>query len=190
LRKINVSTYVTLDGVMQDPGGVGEIEQGGWSMPFFNDEAASYAHEQLLASDGLLLGRTTYEGFAAAWPSMEELEGDFAVRMNTLPKFVASTTLDEPLEWQNSSLIKGDVAQEVRKLKEQPGQDLLMYASAGLMRSLMPHGLIDEFRIWVHPVVLGNGAPLFPEGIDKTELELADTTTLGTGVVILAYRLA
>jgi dihydrofolate reductase len=157
-------------------------------MPFFNEEAASYAQDQLFASDGLLLGRTTYEGFAAAWPSMEEQEGDFAVRMNTLPKFVASTTLDEPLAWQNSSLIKGDVAQEVRKLKEQPGQDLLMYASAGLMRSLMPDGLIDEFRLWIHPVVLGSGERLFPEGVDMTDLRLVDTTTLRTGVVILAYR--
>jgi dihydrofolate reductase len=188
LRKINVSTYVTLDGVMQDPGGVGEIEQGGWSMPFFNEEAASYAHGQLFASDGLLLGRTTYEGFAAAWPTMEEQEGDFAVRMNRLPKFVASTTLQEPLEWQNSRLIKGDVAEEVRRLKEQPGRDLLMYASAGLMRSLMPHRLIDELRLWIHPVVLGTGERLFPDGIGQTDLELVDVTTLGTGVVILAYR--
>jgi dihydrofolate reductase len=188
MRKINVSTYVTLDGSFEDPGGAEEFEHGGWSNPFFNDEAANYAREQLWSSDGLLLGRKTYEEFAASWPNMEETEGDFAVRMNTLPKFVASSTLVEPLDWSNSSLIKGDVADGVSKLKDEPGQDLLMYSSVGLMHTLMGRGLIDEFRLWVHPVVLGGGRRLFPDGIGRSDLKLVDTRTLSTGVAILAYR--
>jgi dihydrofolate reductase len=186
VRKVIVSTYVTLDGIMQDPGGVGEIEHGGWSMPFFNDEAERYANDLLFSCDALLVGRLTYEGFAAAWPSMEEVEGDFAVRMNAMPKHVASTTLSEPLEWNNSSLIKGDVAEEVAKLKQQEGQDILIYGSAALMRTLMEHELIDDFRLWVHPVVLGEGKRLFPEGIEKTDLKLLDTMTFDSGVVVLA----
>jgi dihydrofolate reductase len=177
---------VTLDGVMQDPGGVGEIEHGGWSIPFFNEEAERYANDLLFSCDALLVGRITYEGFAAAWPSMEEVEGDFAVRMNTMPKHVASTTLSEPLEWNNSSLIKGDVAEEVAKLKQQEGQDILIYGSASLMRTLMEHELIDDYRIWVHPVVLGEGKRLFPEGIEKTDLKLLDTTTFSSGVAVLS----
>jgi dihydrofolate reductase len=188
LRKINVSTYVTLDGVFDDPGGAEDTEHGGWSNPYFNDEAAKYARDQLWSSDALLLGRKTYEEFAANWPNMEETEGEFAVRMNTLPKFVASSTLDEPLEWSNSSLIKGDVAEAVAKLKDEPGQNLLMYSSAELMHALMGHGLIDEVRLWVHPVVVGSGQRLFPDGSAAANLKLVDTTTLSTGVVILAYR--
>jgi len=190
VRKVVVSTYVTLDGVMQDPGGTGEFEHRGWTMPFFNEEAGKYAHDQLFACDALLLGRRTYKEFAASWPTAAwvEGEGDFAARMNGLPKFVASTTLAEPLEWNNSSLIKGDVAQEVARLKQQPGQDILMYASAGLMRTLMRHDLIDEYRIWLHPVVLGSGKRLFDDGTGKTDLRLAGTTTLSSGVVILSYQ--
>jgi dihydrofolate reductase len=190
MRKINLSTYVTLDGAFEDPGGAEEFEHGGWSNPFFNDEAAKYARDQLWSSDGLLLGRKTYEEFAASWPNMEETEGDFAVRMNTLPKFVASNTLAEPLDWSNSSLIEGDVAEGVSKLKDETGQDLLMYSSSGLMHTLMGHGLIDEFRLWVHPVVLGGGRRLFPDGIRRTDMKLVDATTLSTGVVILAYERA
>jgi dihydrofolate reductase len=113
---------ITLDGVFDDPGGAEDAEHGGWSNPYFNDEAAKYAREQLWWSDALLLGRKTYEEFAANSPNMEETEGDFAMRMNTLPKFVASSTLEEPLDWNNSSLIKGDVAEAVAKLKDEPGR--------------------------------------------------------------------
>src|SRR5215216_1400780 len=183
MRKVVVSTYVTLDGVFEDPA---------WSAPYWSDRAQQIAHEQLFASDALLLGRRTYETFAASWPTQEwiEREGDFAERMNGLPKFVASTSLEEPLEWQNSRLLKGDIAEEIRKLKEQPGQDILMYSSAKLMHTLMEHGLIDDFRIWVHPLVLGSGGRLFEEGVDKTELKLVDTKTLPSGVTILAYERA
>jgi len=181
MRKVVVSTYVSLDGVFEDPA---------WSAPYWSDEAQQFAHDQLFASDALLLGRTTYEAFAASWPTEEwiEREGDFAERMNSLPKFVASTSLEEPLEWQNSSLLEGDVAEEVHKVKDQPGQDILMYSSVELMHKLMEDDLIDEYRIWVHPVVLGSGRRLFKEGIEKTELKLVDTTTLPNGVVVLTYQ--
>jgi dihydrofolate reductase len=183
MRKVVVSTYVTLDGVFEDPA---------WSAPYWSDEAQQIARDQLFASDALLLGRRTYETFAASWPTEEwiEREGDFAERMNGLPKLVASTSLEEPLEWQNSTLVKGDVAEEVRGLKDQPGEDILMYSSAKLMQALMEYGLIDDFRIWVHPLVLGSGGRLFPEGVERTELKLVDTKTLPSGIAILAYERA
>jgi dihydrofolate reductase len=138
-----------------------------------------------------LLGRTTYETFAATWPTEEwiEREGEFAERMNSLPKYVASTTLEESLEWDNAQLLQGDIAQAVGKLKQESGQDLLMYSSVELMRKLMESNLVDRFRIWVHPLILGSGKRLF-EGIDRTDLKLADTTTLSKGVVVLDYQLA
>jgi dihydrofolate reductase len=187
MRKIVAAEYVTLDGVMTDPGGVGEIEQGGWSSAFFNDELAKYQSDQLFASDALLLGRVTYEGFAAAWPSQEEEEGEFGVRMNALPKFVASTTLNEPLEW-NATLLEGDVAEAVRQLKQQPGQDILIYGSGELVNTLMRHGLIDEYRLMVHPVILGAGKRLFRDGNERVALRLAAVETTGTGVVMATYQ--
>ncbi len=188
MRKVVVSTYVTLDGVIEDPGGTGEFEHAGWSIPFFNDEAEKYANDQLFASDALLLGRQTYLEFAAAWPTQAwvESEGDFATRMNTLPKYVVSTTLEEPLEWNNSRLLKGDPAEEVSKLKQQAGQDILMYSSATLMDTLMSHGLIDEYRIWIHPLVLGSGKRLFKAGA-AAKLKLVDSTSLKSGVAVLTY---
>jgi dihydrofolate reductase len=185
VRQLNVSTLVTLDGVLQDPGGAEQTEDGGWSLPFFDDEAEHYAYAQLLASDLFLCGRKTYEMFARSWSRMKK--GDYADRMNEIPKLVASTTLDEPLEW-NASLLKGDVPEAVSELKRQPGKDILMYGSAALMRVLMQHQLIDEYRLWVHPLVLGHGKRLFDDGTAKSALELAETKPLGTGVVILTYR--
>jgi dihydrofolate reductase len=186
MRKIVAAEYVTVDGVMTDPGGVGEIEHGGWSNQYFNDELAKYQSDQLFASDALLLGRVTFEGFAAAWPSMEETEGEYAVRMNTLPKFVASRSLQKPLPW-NGTLLTGDLADEVAKLKEQPGQDLLIYGSGQLVNALHPHGLIDEYRLMVFPVTLGEGKHLFRQG-SKANLKLTDTWTTGTGVAALTYQ--
>ncbi len=177
MRRVIVSTYVTLDGVTESP------EK--WSLKFWNDEHAKYAYDQLFASDALLLGRVVYQGFADAWPSRTN---EFADRMNGLPKYVVSTTLEEPLEWNNSSLIKENVAEEVSKLKQQSGQDILMYGSADLMHTLMQHNLIDEYRIWVHPVVLGCGKRLFRDDGDRTVLRLVDTTTFSSGVVILSYQ--
>jgi dihydrofolate reductase len=189
MRNVVAAEYVTIDGVMQDPGGVGEIEHGGWSSEYFNDELAKYQSDQLLASDALLLGRVTFEGFAAAWPSMEEVEGEFAVRMNALPKFVASRTLNEPLAW-NGILVKGDLPEEVAKLKEQPGEGLLIYGSGELVNALHPHGLIDEYRLMVFPVTLGGGKRLFREGTDKTALTLTDAQMTSSGVALLTYRQA
>lgn len=186
MRKVVAAEYVTVDGVMTDPGGVGEIEEGGWSNPYFNDELATSQTEQLLASDALLLGRVTFEGFAAAWPSMEETEGDFAVRMNTLPKYVASRSLKEPLAW-NGTLLQGDVADEVAKLKEEPGGDLLIYGSGELVNALHPRGLIDEYRLMVFPVTLGVGKQLFGRGNGKHDLKLTDAKTTGTGVAVLTF---
>jgi dihydrofolate reductase len=187
MRKVVAAEYLTVDGVMTDPGGVGEIEHGGWSNPYFNDELAKYQSDQLFASDALLLGRVTFEGFAAAWPSMEETEGEFAVRMNALPKFVASRSLKEPLAW-NGRLLKGDLAEEVANLKEQPGQDLLIYGSGQLVNALHPHGLIDEYRLMVFPVTLGMGTHLFQVGTDKRDLKLSDTKVTSTGVAVLTYQ--
>src|SRR5262245_58080181 len=186
MRKVVAAEYMTVDGVMTDPGGVGEIEQGGWSNPYFDDELAAYQTDQLFASDALLLGRVTFEGFAAAWPSMEETEGEFAVRMNALPKFVASTTLREPLAW-NGTLLTGDVADEVAKLKERPGQDLLIYGSGELVNTLHTHGLIDEYRLMVFPVTLGTGKHLFRDGAEKRELKLSEASMTGSGVALLTY---
>jgi dihydrofolate reductase len=186
MRKVVAAEYVTVDGVMTDPGGIGEIERGGWSNAYFNDELAQYQSEQLFASDALLLGRATFEGFAAAWPTMEQTEGQFAVRMNALPKFVASRRLQEPLPW-NGTLLKGEVADEVAKLKQQPGQDILIYGSGELVNLLHPSGLIDEYRLMVFPVTLGEGEHLFREG-SKAELRLTGTKTTATGVVVLSYE--
>ena len=176
MRKVIVSTYVTLDGVMEAP------EK--WVFQFWNDEHAKYAHDQLFASDALLMGRLVYEEFAVSWPSRRN---EFADRMNALPKYVVSTTLEEAA-WNNSTIIKEDVAEEVSRLKQQPGQDILMYGSADLMHTLMQHDLIDEYRIWVHPVVLGSGKRLFREGSETKVLRLVDTTTFSSGVVVLSYQ--
>lgn len=187
MRRVVAVEYVTVDGVMADPGGVGEIEHGGWSNPYFDDELGNHQTDQLFASDALLLGRVTFEGFAAAWPSMEETEGEFAVRMNALPKYVASRSLEEPLAW-NGTLLKGDLVAEVAELKQQQGQDLLIYGSSEVVNALHPHGLIDEYTLMVFPVTLGMGKHLFRDGTDKTDLRLADAKTTGSGVVVLTYR--
>ena len=176
MRKIIVSTYVSLDGVIEAP------EK--WSLKFWNDEHTKYAQDQLFASDALLMGRKVYEGFAASWPSRRN---EFADRMNSLPKYVVSTTLDE-VEWNNSRLIKGNIAEEVSRLKQQPGQDILIAGSADLVHTLMQHDLIDEYRLMVHPVVVGSGKRLFRDGSDTKALRLVDTKTFGSGVVLLTYQ--
>lgn len=184
MRKLKVSTLVTLDGVVQDPSGFGEIEQGGWTGPYFNDEARQNAWELLRTSDLLLCGRATYEQFKAFWPRQES---EYAARMNGIPKLVASTTLAEPLEW-NATLITGDVAAEIAELKQEPGDDILMYGSPTLAQSLLHQGLVDEYSIWVFPVVLGHGKRAFPDGAVPVELNLVDTKTLQTGVALLTYE--
>lgn len=192
MRKIIVSEFVTLDGVMQAPGNPDEdrregFEHGGWQMPYFDEVAGSAISQAMAESGGFLLGRRTYDIFAAFWPSQPP-EDPFAATLNSLPKYVVSTTLKEPLQWNNSTLIKGNVAEEVAKLKQEPGKDLQVIGSGDLVQTLMQHDLIDEYRLMVHPIVLGNGRRLFRDGSVTTALRLVDTKTTGTGVVILTYR--
>ena len=155
MRKFIVTEFLTLDGVMEEPA---------WTAPYWNDEIAKFKFDELFGSDTLLLGRVTYQGFAAAWPSRTDEQG-FADRMNGLPKFVVSTTL-EKVEWNNSRLIKENVAEEVSKLKQQPGQDILIAGSGTLIHTLMQHNLIDEYRLLVYPVVLGSGTLCLYNGLD------------------------
>jgi dihydrofolate reductase len=184
MRKLSVSTLVTLDGVIQDPGGFGETEQGGWGNPYFTEESAQIAYEHLMASDYFLCGRVTYELLSRTWGKIKG--GAYLDRMNSIPKLVASRKLTEPLEW-NARLIKGDVAQEIGKLKREPGKDIEMYGSASLMQTLIKHNLIDEYRIWVHPFVIGRGKRLFVDGGETAKLQLVGTKPLSSGVVILTY---
>ncbi len=169
MRKVVVSEYVTLDGVMEDPGGAGGSRFGGWSMQFWSPEAAQFKFDELFASDALLLGRVTYQGFAAAWPSMQDEQG-FADRMNSIPKHVVSTTLHE-LAWNNSRLIAANVAEEVAELKRQPGQDILVSGSGKLVHTLMRRRLVDEYRLMIHPIVVGGGERLFEDADDRASHE-------------------
>ncbi len=178
MGKVKLAMYVSLDGVVENPA---------WTGPFWSEELSKLQGEYLFASDALLLGRVTYEGFAAAWPTMEGT-GDFGEKMNTMPKFVASTTLDTG-EW-NATIIKGDLAAEVAKLKEQPGQDLLVYGSGDLVDELTRHGLIDEYRLMIHPVIVGSGKRLFNGLTTTTTLHLVDTISTATGVVVATYTTA
>ncbi len=186
MRKVVVSEFVSLDGVMEDPR---------WTFRFMSEERETFKFNELSVSDALLLGRVTYEGFAAAWPSMmEQYEGprrtelqEYTDMMNGYPKYVVSTTLEEPLAWNNSTLIKGNVAEEVLRLKQQPGKDILVFGSGRLVNALMQHDLIDEYRLMVFPIVLGSGQRLFEEGSDAKVLRLVETKTLGSGVVVLSY---
>jgi dihydrofolate reductase len=170
--------YVSLDGVFEEP--------GHWSGPFFDDEAAQFKWSELQASDALLLGRRTYEGFAGAWPSFTDEVG-FADKMNSMPKYVVSSTLDNA-DWTGSQLITGDIAEQVRNLKQEPGQDLLLAGSARLFNALKQENLIDLYRLMVYPVILGKGERLFADGADDKTLKLADTKSFGSGVLILEYE--
>jgi dihydrofolate reductase len=178
LRKVVVSEFVSLDGVIEDPR---------WTFRFMSEERENFKFNELSASDALLLGRVTYEGFAAAWPRMTESAGEYADMMNGYPKYVVSATLGEPLEWNNSTLIRGNVAEEVLRLKQQPGKDILIFGSGRLVNTLMQHDLIDEYRLMVFPIVVGSGQRLFEDGSDTKIMSLADTETLGSGVVVLSY---
>ncbi len=187
MRKVVVTEYVTLDGVMEDPGGGEKSKHGGWSFQFWSDEAAKFKYDELFAGDALLLGRVTYEGFAKAWPSMKD-EAGFADRMNSIPKYVVSSTLKN-LEWNNSHLIEGDIAEAVSRLKEEPGLDILVAGSARLVHTLMEHDLVDEYRLMVHPVLVGDGTRLFPpQSEGNVVMRLVDTKTFSSGIVVLSYQ--
>jgi len=176
MRKLTVSNSVTLDGR------VDEVRD--WALPGDDAEFVKHQTELLSHSDGLLLGRGTYEFFAAVWPTRS---GAFPDRMNGVAKYVASTTLKD-LEWENSHLIEGDVAEAVAKLKQQPGQDLVVYGSHDLTQVLLEHDLIDAYQLWVYPVVLGKGRSFFEDGVARMDLDLVDTTVIPPGVAILTYR--
>ena len=190
MRRVIVSEFVSLDGVIEAPGGSGESDRGGWSFQYDRGpEGDEFKFDELAAADALLLGRVTYEGFAAAWPQMEEQTGEYGAWMNGYPKHVVSTTLQEPLEWNNSSLIAGDIAEEVGRLKQQPGKDILVFGSGKLARTLMEHDLIDEYRLMVIPVVVGKGKRLFGDLGETRAMRLADMKPVGPdGVLILTYR--
>ena len=188
MGKLVVSQFVTVDGVMEDPGGGEEFERGGWAFAFDRgDEGDKFKLDEVRASEALLLGRKTYEGFAAAWPSRT---GEFADKFNGMRKYVVSTTLENP-EWNNSVVVNGDVAAEIRKLLPQHEGDVLVNGSAQLVRTLLDADLVDEYRLMVFPVVLGTGKRLFTEGSRRAPLRLADSKPVGNdGVIILIYERA
>ncbi len=183
MRKIIASFNMSLDG---DTDHMDE-----WHFQYFGKDAQDFAMEQLFASDALLMGRKTYEGFSQAWPNMLEETGEFGVRMNNLPHYVVSATLpEEKATWTNTTIIRENVLEEVAKLKEESGQDILMYGYGPLAHELLKGGLLDEIRVWLHPHLSGHGDPetLFFRDGTNLPLELADTKTLDTGVIILTYR--
>jgi dihydrofolate reductase len=176
--RLVATEYVSLDGVFEEP--------GRWSFPFFNEQAAQFKWRELEASDALLLGRKTYEGFAAAWPTMKGT-GEFGERMNSMAKYVVSSTL-EKADWTGSILVKGNLATEIARLKDQPGLDLLLSGSGQLLNELSRANLIDLYRFMVHPILLGRGAPLFADGMDQTVLKLTHHESFDSGIVILEYQ--
>jgi dihydrofolate reductase len=186
VSSIVVSQFVTVDGVFEDPGGSEGFDRGGWAFQFERGpEGDQFKLDEVMASEALLLGRITYEGFADAWPSRT---GEFADKFNGMPKYVVSGTLESP-EWNNSTVISGDVANEVAKLKERGEGDILVNGSAKLVGALMEHDLVDEYRLMVFPVVLGGGRRLFGDAAGSTALRLVDSKPVGPdGVVILTYR--
>jgi dihydrofolate reductase len=182
MAKLVVSQFVTLDGVVEDPGGAEDFERGGWAFQFDRGPAGNkFKLDEVMASDALLLGRVTYEGFAEAWPSRT---GDFADKFNTMAKYVVSATLTDP-EWRNSTVIGSDVPAQISKLKERPGGDILVNGSVQLVQTLMEHDLVDEYRLMVFPVVLGKGKRLFPGASDSCPLRLVEAKPAGECVILI-----
>jgi dihydrofolate reductase len=177
MRKIIVTMFMTLDGVMEAP--------DKWSFPYWNDEIAKFKGDEMYACDTLLLGRVTYEGFATAWPSRTDKESGGA-RMNSIPKFVVSTTLKEAT-WNNSHLIQSDIMEKVRQLKAQPGKDILVYGSGQLVETLAKANLVDQYQLLVYPLILGEGKRLF-EKDNQAKLKLVESKSFSTGVVLLVYQ--
>ena len=176
--KIVVTQFMTLDGVVAEP--------QKWSFPYWSDQTADFKLEELRASNAQLLGRITYEGFASAWPSMEKDPAGFADKMNSMPKYVVSTTLKKA-EWNNSTIIQKNVVDEIEKLRKQPGGDVLVAGSMTLIRTLMEHDLVDEYHLLVYPIVLGKGRRLFSDGA-VASLQLTESKPMGSGVVLLHYQ--
>jgi dihydrofolate reductase len=185
MGRIVVTEFVSLDGVMEDPGGAEDFKYGGWTFEIERgEEGDKFKLDEAMDADALLLGRKTYEGFAEAWPSRD---GEFADKFNNMPKYVVSSTLKDP-DWNNSTVLDGDLAEEVSKLREQVDGDIVVHGSAQLVQALVEDGLVDELRLMVFPVVLGAGKRLFGETSDKRRLRLSDSKTVGDGVSILIYE--
>lgn len=191
MRKLIVNEFLSLDGVMQAPGSPDEDREGGfahggWQIPYFDEVFGKVAAEGIAEAGAYLFGRKTYQTMAAFWPSQPD-DDMFAATLNGLPKYVASTTLSEPLEWDNSTLLQSDVPKAVAELKEQNGKDIVVLGSGQLVQTLIENDLVDEFGLMIHPVVLGSGKRLFPDGNPKRPLRLIRSTTSTTGVVIASY---
>jgi dihydrofolate reductase len=185
MGRIVVTEFVSLDGVVEDPGGDGDFKHAGWSFEISRgDEGDKFKLDEALDAGALLLGRVTYEGFAAAWPSVE---GEFADKFNGMPKYVLSSTI-EKAEWNNTTVLRGDVAEEVSKLRQEQDGDIVVHGSAQLVQGLLEHDLVDELRLMVFPVVLGTGKRLFGATSDKKRLRLTDSKTVGDGIAILIYE--
>lgn len=178
MRKLVVSEFMTVDGVMENPQ---------WTFAYGSEEQEKFKFEELKASDALLLGRVTYEGFAAAWPNMLEQTGEYGKMMNGYAKHVVSATLTE-VTWNNSSLIKDNLLEEVVKLKRQPGKDILVFGSGTLVQSLIKLELVDEYRLMVFPVLTGSGKRLFGEGLPERGLRLVETRRFSSGVAVASYE--
>jgi dihydrofolate reductase len=184
MGRIVVTEFVSLDGVMEAPGGGEDYKHGGWTFEIDRGEGDKFKLDETLESDALLLGRVTYEGFAAAWPSRSD---EFADKFNSMPKYVVSSTLGEP-EWNNTTVLDGDVVEEVSKLRQEVDGDIVVHGSARLVQTLIDNDLVDELRLMVFPVVLGSGKRVFGDTSDKKRLRLTDSKTVGDGVEILVYE--
>ena len=187
MGRIVVTEFISLDGVIEAPGGGEDYKYAGWTFEIDRgDEGNQFKLDETMSSAALLLGRRTYEGFAAAWP---ERDGEFADKFNTMPKYVVTSTLRDP-EWTNSTVLSGDVADEITKLKQEQAGDIVVHGSAQLVQSLIENDLVDELRLMVFPVVLGTGKRLFGETTDKKRLQLSSSTVVGDGVAIQDYTRA
>jgi dihydrofolate reductase len=192
MRKVIVTEWMSLDGVVQAPGAADEdttggFAHGGWHLRYFEDLSQKWVVENLTAAGGFLLGRRTYEGFAAHWPNASEEEQVVAQPLNTKPKYVASRTLTEPLGWQNSTVLQGDVAGAVLALKQEDGDDLLVIGSTELVQTLIDHALVDEFRVMIDPLVVGGGKRIFRDDGVLRPLRLVDSKVTTTGAMLATY---
>ena len=183
MAKIIVTEFVSLDGVMEDPGGAEDFKHGGWTFEIDRGEGDKFKLDETMDTAALLLGRKTYEGFAAAWPSRE---GEFADKFNNMPKYVVSSTLESP-EWNNSTVLKGDVVEAVKKLKQEQDGNIVVHGSRQLAQTLLENDLVDQLNLMMFPVVLGSGKRLFGDTADKKRLQLVESRTVGDGVLILVY---
>jgi dihydrofolate reductase len=192
MRMLIVNEGLSLDGVMQAPGAPDEdrsggFANGGWQMPYFDETLLAMVSESMAETGAFVFGRRTYEIMAAHWPFQPD-DDPFAPTLNGLPKYVASTTLSEPLEWKNSSLLEGDVAKAIAELKEQPGGNLVVLGSGELVQTLMENDLVDRYELMIVPIVLGSGKRLFRDGSAKRELRLVDSKTTATGMIVATYE--